>query len=335
MKNTKQQKILLIRFSSIGDIVLTTPVIRCLKMQLPHVEIHYLTKKQFASILQSNPYIDQLHFLDNNLWEVIQILKNEQFNYIIDLHNNQRTWLIKTALWHVQSYSFHKINVAKWLKVNWKWNLLPNTHIVDRYLQTVAQLGIKNDGRGLDYFIPRSQQINILQRFPNLKQQNFIALVIGAKHFTKRLPKHKLLIICELIEKPIILLGGKAEAATANWIVEKLAGTKHIINASGELSLHESASVLAQAEKVITPDTGLMHIAAALNKPILSIWGSTIPEFGMYPYQTNHKILEIKDLTCRPCTKIGRKQCPKKHFHCMELIDENEVADWANINTKI
>ena len=152
-------KFLIIRFSSIGDIVLTTPVIRCLKKQVPDAEIHYLTKSTYLQILSSNPYIDKVHYLEQSLQTIIAELKRENFDYIIDLHHNLRSMKVKDAL-KVKSYSFDKLNVSKWIYTSFKWNLLPDVHIVDRYMETVADFGVKNDGAGLDYFIAKEDIIN-------------------------------------------------------------------------------------------------------------------------------------------------------------------------------
>jgi len=335
LSNTKNspQKILLLRLSSIGDIVLTTPVIRCLKLQLPDVRLHFLVKKNFATILHSNPYIDKVHQFESNLKKCIQGLKKEQFDCIIDLHNNQRTWLIKQAL-QIKNYTFNKLNIEKWLLVYLKWNKLPDVHIVDRYLAAVAALGVQNDGKGLDYFIPEKDQVKPTQLFPQLNHQPYTALVIGAKHATKRLPMHKLLAVCQLIVQPIILLGGADDAPIAQEIVEKTSKTS-IFSACGLLNLNQSASLVQQAAKVITHDTGLMHIAAAFNQHILCIWGNTVPEFGMYPYLAvdtigSYHIVQVANLPCRPCSKIGYEQCPKQHFDCMEQIKVQDIADWGN-----
>ncbi len=326
------KKALIIRLSSIGDIVLTTPVVRCLKQQRPDIEVHFLTKQNFRLLLNSNPYIDQIHTFDGDLKSLIEALKKEQFDYVIDLHNNQRTWLIKKTL-RTETYSFNKINVQKWLMVNLKWNRLPAIHIVDRYLETIAELGVKNDGEGLDYFIPAKQEIKITEHFPEVKSGEYIAAVIGAKHATKQMPKTKWMALCELIDKPVIVLGGPDDAKMGEEIAYK--SGKGVFNACGKFKLHESASIVRQAQKIISHDTGLMHIAAAFDKDIASIWGNTIPAFGMYPYlphngSGSYKIFEVKNLSCRPCSKIGYPKCPKKHFACMDLIDETLIADWAN-----
>jgi ADP-heptose:LPS heptosyltransferase len=314
-------KVLILRFSSIGDIVLTTPVIRCLKQQLPDAEIHYLTKPQYKNILEHNSYIDQLHVLDKPILQKAIELKQLSFDYIIDLHNNLRTRILKSIL-DVTSFSFDKLNFEKWMLVNLKTNQLPNVHIVDRYMQTVQALNVSNDNKGLDYFLPTKFDS------PTLPSTPFIAFAIGAQHSTKKLPNQKIIDICKLISKPIILLGGKEDIENATDIANG-AGT-HVINKCGELSLHQSAFVLKHAEKVITHDTGLMHIAAAFKKEIISVWGNTVPEFGMTPYYGDTLVPSIKfevfNLDCRPCSKIGFNTCPKGHFKCMNMQDTSKIA---------
>jgi len=308
-------KILILRFSSIGDIVLTTPVIRCLKQQLPASQIHFATKASFQNILINNPYIDKLHVLDHSTSSLIKELKEEKFDLIIDLHRNIRTRRIKWAL-QTKSYTFDKVNIRKWLLVNWKWNLMPRKHIVDRYLDTVKSLGIKNDQKGLDYFIQEKDEISISD-LPLPFQKGYVAIVIGAQQTTKRLPEAKLIELCGKISLPIILLGGKEDSKTAETLICAFPDKESIYNTCGKFNINQSASLIRQSLYIYSHDTGLMHIAAAFHKKIISIWGNTVPEFGMYPYQTEHVIWQVEKLYCRPCSKIGYKACPKKHFRCM------------------
>lgn len=328
-------KILIIRFSSIGDIVLTTPLVRCLSQQLPDAAIHYLTKPAFAGILAHNKYVQKVHTLQPSIVKTIQQLRAQQYDYVIDLHHNQRSLLVKLGL-GVPAKSFDKLNYRKWLAVNCKKiDALPNLHIVDRYIAAAQHLGIKNDGQGLDYFIPPQDEVIIEQHFPNLLPQKYIALVIGAAHATKRMPTQKLIAVCRAIKQPIILLGGKEDATNGQYIAQQ-SGT-HVVDACGKLNLNQSASVVRQAAKVISHDTGMMHIAAAFQKPICSVWGNTIPQFGMYPYyaaaaQAQSAVVQVDNLPCRPCSKIGYDQCPKGHFKCMQQIDEQIIADFANKN---
>ncbi|MFI5219522.1 MAG: glycosyltransferase family 9 protein [Bacteroidia bacterium] len=320
-------KFLIIRFSSIGDIVLTTPVIRCLKKQVKDAEVHFLTKKSFAEIIEHNPYIDKKIYFDNNLSQTIQTLKLSNYDYIIDLHHNLRTFLIKLRLMK-KSFSFNKLNFEKWLMVNFKINRLPNSHIVDRYLETVKSFGVINDGEGLDYFLPCD--IN-----PNFDlPEKYIAFVIGAKHYTKKLPVEKIISIIRKINQPVVLVGGREDTKSGEQIKSEIRNPKsEIINSCGQCSITQSASIIKNASAVITHDTGMMHIAAAFKKKIISIWGNTIPEFGMQPYYGNeipNLKFEIRNLKCRPCTKIGFDKCPKGHFKCMMEINELEIAKAAS-----
>ena len=202
-------KILIIRFSSIGDIVLTTPVIRVLKQQLPEAEIHYCTKKSFHQVLIANPYIDKFHFLEDSLQLLVNQLKAEKFDQVIDLHKNLRTKILKTQL-GVSSKSYEKLNWEKWLMVNLKKNILPKIHIVDRYLKTVEHLKVKYDGQGLDYFIPANDEVEI-NSLPTELQSGFYVYAIGGQHETKKLPLNKIKEVITSINYPLILLGGKED----------------------------------------------------------------------------------------------------------------------------
>lgn len=311
--------------------MLTSPVVRCLKVQTGAI-IHFLCKTNFQSILEANPYIDKIYSIKQHTNEVISSLQEEQYDVIIDLHKNIRSMQIRRAL-AVKSYSFDKINLAKWLLVNLKINRLPNHHIVDRYMKSVEKLGVKNDGQGLDYFIPNDQEVNLIDLTKQFNfdgnLQKYIAFAIGAAHATKRLPQEQIITICKSIKTPIILLGGPDEKLVGEQIRTQ-AGV-HVINTCGKMSLHQSASLVRQASVVISHDTGMMHIAAAFRKKIYSIWGNTIPEFGMYPYYPNgvtqNTNIEVKGLPCRPCSKIGSEACPKGHFRCMKDLDFTVLSE--------
>lgn len=313
-------KILIVRFSSIGDIVLTTPVVRCIKQQLKDVEVHYLTKKKFFTVIEHNKYVDKFYTVENSINEVINDLKKENYDYVIDLHHNVRTLKLKFALGK-KAFSFNKLNWEKFLIVNFKINKLPAKHIVDRYFEPVKQLGVINDNKGLDYFIAEKDKVDIAEALPSIFHNGYNVLVIGGSYYTKQIPTNKLLEICGKSSKPFVLLGGKEDHLVAEQVWQQHKETT--INLCGKLKLNQSASIIQQAQKVITSDTGLMHIAAAYKKQIISLWGNTIPEFGMGPYLAgeNSMILEVKNLSCRPCSKLGYKKCPKGHFKCMNEIE--------------
>lgn len=320
-------KVLIIRLSSIGDIILTTPVIRCVKEQWEgEVEIHYLTKRVYAPLLAHHPHVDQLHLVDHSIKEVLPKLEQEQFHYVVDLHHNMRSYQIKKRL-KAMAFSFPKLNWEKWVYVNFKKDILPDVHIVDRYLDTVKNFGVKNDDKGLDLYLG-DIHVDVSSRLGNASK--FIAAGIGASYFTKRLPEEKWIQMLSRVNQPVLLLGGKEDKDVGKRIALK--SGQHVVNLAGNLSLLESASVVQQSSAVIVNDTGVMHMAAAFQRPVLSIWGNTTPRLGMTPYRSGEgsRQFEVEGLRCRPCSKLGFQKCPKKHFNCMELQDVLEMADHLN-----
>ena len=319
-------KILVIRFSSMGDIIYTTPVVRCLKKQLPEAEVHFITKPAFKYIYDNNPYVDKLLLLKPRLSETIKEIKAEQYDYIIDLHNNLRTAIIKLRT-GIKSSSYNKQTIRKWLSLKFNLNLVPHVHLVDRYLKTVQFLNVKNDDKPIDYYIKANYQLDKL--LPVTHQKKYIAFVIGATHFTKRMPNEKIISICREINLPVVLLGGNDVKANGDIIATAL-GNK-VYNSCGITSLDESVFLISKADKLIGFDTGLTHIAEAFNVPIVSVWGGTSPELlGVYPYKVKTVLQAAIELPCRPCSKFGLSACPLGHFKCMNDIPENMITTFIN-----
>ena len=322
----KPLKILVIRLSSMGDIIYTTPIVRCLKLQLDNAEIHFLIKPAFKYIYEGNPYLDKLLLLEKNLSETVKQIKAEKYDYLIDLHNNLRTSIIKFRT-GIPSSTYKKQPLQKWLYLKWHWNFISKKHLVERYLETVAFLGVQNDNKPINYYL--KQQYNLAGLLPASHLPKYVAFVIGATHFTKRMPNEKVARICQEINLPIVLLGGNDVQANGDEIAS-FTGTK-IYNACGKVSLDQSVFIMTKAEKIIGFDTGLTHIAEAFDRPIASIWGSTTPNLvGVAPYQIkNAEVVEI-DLACRPCSKFGLEQCPLGHFKCMKDIPNKQLVNFAN-----
>jgi ADP-heptose:LPS heptosyltransferase len=327
-------RFLIIRFSSIGDIVLTTPVIRMLKKQVEGAEIHYLTKKRFSGLLTHNPYIDKVHEFDGDLKKTILELKTIEFDYVIDLHKNLRSARVKNSLGRV-SFSFNKLNWKKWLYVRFKINKMPDIHIVERYLKTVDLFDIQNDNCGLDFFPDPMLQEGL--DIENSHKNGYVATVLGANHATKQIPENKMITWLNNLGKPVVLIGGSDVSENAATLAAKL--NVPVQNTCGKISLDDSALLIKNCRVVLTPDTGMMHIAAAYQKPIVSVWGNTTPELGMYPYMPQNSelfyIAEVGNLSCRPCSKIGYEKCPKKHFNCMRQQDDNKIINQLNYYWKL
>lgn len=315
-------RLLFIRFSAIGDIVLASPALRCAKQQIPGVEIHFLTKKSMKAVSEANPYVDQFHYFDKDLSATIQELKVCKFDYIIDLHKNLRTLRIRLSL-GVPYLSYNKLSVEKFLLTKFQVNRMADRHISMRSVDTLAPLGVSYDGKGLDYFVPSE----VIQ--PVFFPEGYVALVIGASYATKKLPLESLKVLCSQIPHPIVLVGGKEEVADGEALA--LLDPTRIVNTCGAYSLHESALIVSKARLVISHDTGMLYIACAFEKNVIAIWGATSPALQVEPFMPDDSKAQVfqsivPDLTCQPCSNFGTKNCPKGHFACMKQQDLPEIA---------
>ena len=334
-------KVLIIRFSSIGDIVLTTPVIRCLKQQHPDIKVHYLTKAEYRTLLCYNTHIDKLHLFNSDLDEIIEELKKEDFDFIVDLHNNLRTARVKKAL-DVPNKAYPKLNIRKWLYTNLKINTMPDKSIVERYFEAAEPINVKNDGQGLEYFIPDNLKLGN-DDIPMSHWSGYVGAVIGGSYQTKKLPVAQWKKFCELVPFPVILLGGPDDRNEGQEIAVQ--DPIKIYNSCGKFNINETADLVRHARVIVSNDTGLMHIAAAFKKNIISLWGNTSPDMGMFPYfgfnnlkervAPQSTIMENTYLGCHPCSKLGYNKCPKKHFRCMNDLDMSVAVEqvkkyWKN-----
>lgn len=330
-------KFLVIRFSSIGDIVLASPVLRCLKKQLITSEVHFLTKTSFKLVTVANPYVDKFFYYDTDIDAVITELKRERYDYVIDLHNNFRSNKVKRSL-GVKAYTIDKLNLEKFLLTRFRINVMPRRHITLRSLDTVRHFGVVDDEAGLDYFIPDHDRIKE-QDIPASHHAGYIALVIGASYATKKLPVYKLKELCSGINHPVILIGGKEDEATGNEIAS--VDPVKIYNACGKFNLNESADLVRRSRLVISHDTGLQYVATAFNKIVIALWGSTSPLLDVEPYYSKRfidsqpelpyeNVIRLPKLKCQPCSKYGNKKCPLGHFKCMRQMDINYIINRVN-----
>lgn len=321
-------KILIIRFSSIGDIVLTTPVIRSLRKHYPACEIHYLTKSAYIPLLQHNPHLTAVHGLTDNFSQLIDKLQAEAFDYVLDLHTNIRSWRVKRALGR-PSRSLNKENWKKYRMTRFKHRHLKIKHIVNRYGDTMSLLGVSLDDEGLDLFLPQELEALATSIFQtheiNPDIQKVLAVVLGASYPTKRWKSENFAPLLNMYRAPVLLIGGQDTQEEAQKIGAGL--NVPFMDAVGKYDLLTSAALMKKCHEVLAHDTGFMHIAAAFRQPVYSIWGNTIPGFGMTPYKTRHKIIEVEGLDCRPCSKLGFEHCPRGHFRCMNDLTPKLVLE--------
>lgn len=321
MQNIK--KILVIRLSSIGDIILTTPLLRSINLAWPEARIDYCTKAPFVPLLSTNPRITTLYTTEQP--------PSGTYDLVVDLQNNLRSHAIVRRLRPLRVVHYKKGNWKKWLLVQCKINLYgTSTSVVDRYLYSLKEFGVSGDLQGCELYPTSEEQV-----FANtyLKDgQKTLALCFGAKHSTKRYPPSGFAAIITLLLKEralrVLLLGGKEDAAEASEIMNALPDgyRSMVVNLAGNCSLMQTAALLQQADAVLCNDTGLMHMASAFGKKLFVLFGSSSAAFGFLPYHTPYDLFEVAGLYCRPCSHIGRDHCPKGHFRCMNDLPQSLIA---------
>ena len=326
-------KILIIRLSSIGDVLLTTPVVRCLKRQLDDVEIHFLTRDSNRQLLSSNPNIDKLPRLDKKISKTIARLRSEHYDYVIDLHNIRTTARIRLAL-SSPKLVYKKENIHKFLTVITKRDFMSGRHVVDRYMDAVRPLGVTPDSQGLDLYLPEELKDSNLYKVDldgvnvgELTSQPYVVIVCGAQHLTKCMPADKIHLLASYLSCRVVLLGdGDDRKRLRNFAIPF---KSNVVNLCGKTSLLMSAAIISHASVVITPDTGMMHFAAAFHRKIIAVWGATTPSFGFSAYNSEHADCVVDNLWCNPCSRMGTGRCPLGHFKCMKNQGWQQIAESA------
>lgn len=323
------QRFLVIRLSSMGDIVLTTPVLRALREKYSHAEIHYLTRRAYTELLQHNPHLSALH-----VWPPSEELRATPWDGVIDLQKNLRTRRLRFRLRYKRWTTFPKKNFRKWLSVRLK-RPLPVAHVVRRYGEALRPWDISPDALGpLEMYVPAEVRARIRAQLDGVHVGLWLAFGLGGTYATKKWPPLYKLYLINKLGWPVILLGGSAEAEEAAFLREK--AEVPVVVGAGRYSLIETAAAIAESALVLSHDTGTAHLAAAFRKPTVVLWGNTVPAFGMTPWQTPHINLEVPGLSCRPCSKLGFAKCPRGHHNCMRALTPDYVlhqakAFWAQI----
>jgi len=319
---SKINKILIIRLSSLGDILLTTPFVRAIKTQFPHIKIDMLIREEYADVIKLNPYLNSKLFFkknDQDYNKLIEQLRDNRYELVIDLQSNLRSKKIVSSL-NIKAVKFNKRSFDKFLLVNFKINKLKEAPPIPiRYANTIQS--IKLDDQGIDLFTDKSANSVLIGK------NNLIGFCQGARHFTKRwLNEYFIELGNKLVENgySVVLFGGKIDIEICTELAAKISGA---INLSNDDDLLQTASDMKLCKAVVCNDSGLMHTASAVGTKVIAIFGSTVKEFGFAPYNCNNLILENISLTCRPCSHIGRSECPKKHFECMKSIKPEFVFE--------
>lgn len=306
-------KILVIRLSSLGDVLLTTPVLRAIKNKYPSSEIHFLVKQQFTDAVRTNPNISKIVEYDkSDFLAAKRIIKSQNYDLIIDLQNNFRSRQI-TRFVHAKKIRFRKPSVKKWLLVKYKINLLKNPKpIPQRYAESIE--GLELDSEGLDLNLPENYQSTLEGG------KNYIGICPGSQHFTKRWPKEYFVKLGNMLAQSninVVLFGGRSDKNLCEEISNAIKGS---INLQNEDNLLQIAADMKKCKVVVSNDSGLMHLAAAVKVWVFAIFGSSVKEFGFMPNGMKNLVIENNSINCRPCSHIGKSKCPKKHFKCMVEI---------------
>lgn len=296
-----------------GDIVLTTPVIRALNQQLK-AKIDFLTKPQYVSLLESNTYINRIFSLNDK----VDFLQKNKYDYVVDLQNNLRSWKIRSKI-QTKSFVFNKKSLRRYLLIYFGIDLLKN-HVVDRYFATVASLNVVNDNQGLDFNVSSY----VKPEFNT--SQSYIAWCIGGTHNPKKLSAKQITQVVSKLKIPVVLLGGNNDLDIAKEIINN-GECKSVYNFCGKLSVQESSYLIKESKMLLTNDTGMMHIASALKMPIISFWGCTKPSLGFTPYMTDPSSIKIiSKRSAKPCSKHG-KHCKYGKNGCIKEIDPQLIYD--------
>jgi lipopolysaccharide heptosyltransferase II len=342
-KMLEPKKILIIRFSSIGDIVLASPLIRILHKRFPASQIDFIVQKQYAELLRYHPDLNFIHEFDteggfSELCRLAGKIRNEKYDLIIDIHNSLRSRFIRYLSNAVKVAVINKRIIARTILVKTKKNYYRDlVSVADRYIEPVKTYGVENDANGLEVFIPDGTVSQLSEKMLDLKLdtfENIIGLCPSAKHPTKRWPEERFIELgirlTHKLKARIVIFGGRNDtalcAAIADGINRKSEG-ECAANYCGQFSLLETAAAIKLCGIIVTNDSGLMHIAAAMRRKVVAIFGSTVCEFGFFPVGTENIIVERKGLYCRPCSHIGRGCCPEGHFRCMNEISVDDVVD--------
>ncbi|HKI78002.1 MAG TPA: glycosyltransferase family 9 protein [Ignavibacteriaceae bacterium] len=322
VKLNNVKNLLIIRLSSLGDILLATPLIRSIKKQFPAINIDFIAREQYRDALKFSPHIRNLYELSENYDELKEQVAESKYDLIIDLQNNVRSRKL-TSEAKTKITRFKKHDLEKFLLVKFKINKLKELpQIPVRYSNTLDNFSL--DENGLEISVPDNFKSSLKE------EGNYIGLAPGSRHFTKMWPSYYYIYLCKMLlvnDFNVVLFGGKNDKD----ICKEIAGLlPKIINLCNDDDILQTVTDMKMCRAVVCNDSGMMHTACAAGVPVLPIFGSTVKEFGFTPYKTKNLILENNSLSCRPCSHIGRSKCPKEHFKCM--LDLTPQLVFRNIN---
>ena len=328
----ERPKILVVRFSSIGDVLLTTPVLRAIKTRWPESHLALLTRDRFAPVVEGNPHVDEIIRLGGAadteaLHDLIEDELAGPWDLLVDLHGSIRSRLVWRNVAAGQKIRYSNLRLNRWLliwcRVDFYGPEPPS--VPEKYAKCLEKFGVRLDKRPCEIFLhdaDREEATRLIDAQWDAGQK-YLAVAPGAAWPNKRWPAENFAEAAKRIAGQqglnVVLLGGAGDMEVCTEVAAGLEGVPHL-NLCDKLSLRGSAAALEGAAHLITNDTGLMHLATAVGTPLTAVFGPTVKQFGYFPYRAeNAKVVET-DLWCRPCTHNGRKHCPLGHFRCMRDV---------------
>ena len=339
-------KTLIIRFSSVGDIVLSSLLVRTLRHRFPQIHIDFLLKSEYADLVRYNPHVNRVIEFPSrgsldDLMRLRRAIRSERYDLIVDIHDSLRSRLLSFGA--RRSVRIDKRKVARWMLVNFKRDVYASSGgapgVAERYLETVKPFGVRDDGGGLELLVPgdvRERVGSMLQARGIRPEIRAIGVCPSARHANKMWLKERFAgtaaALARRYEAPVLLFGSAQETSRCAEIAamaEAESPAVRVLNLAGSLSLLETAAAMDHCALVLTNDSGLMHIAAARKRKIVALFGPTVRQFGFFPFGTDSTVVEHPDLPCRPCTHIGLPDCPRGHFRCMKELESRTVLHAA------
>ena len=329
--------ILAVRFSSIGDILLTTPLLRAIRQTHPGARLTLLTKREYVPLLSHNPHVHRVVGLSptRSLFSLATELRGERYSHLLDLHDNLRSRALRLLVpgrW--RSYPKHRLDRA--LLIRAKRNRYRDRRpVAERYFSAAAGLRVLPDGGPPEFFLgpEAGEQISAWLTSSGLEDEAFVAVAPGAAHATKRWPlAHWRALVDQNIADgfAVVVVGGAADAGLGAALAEGKG--RRVLNAAGLFGLQATGALLQRARALVSGDTGVMHMATGVGTSVLGLFGPTVEAFGFFPYTSRATVLELP-LPCRPCTSQGGPECPLGHHRC--LVDIHPQAVYAALRSEL
>jgi lipopolysaccharide heptosyltransferase II len=327
------ERILVIRLSSLGDILLTTPVLRVLREHCPAARIDFLTKAAYQDVLCANPCVDRLWLLEpqQRLREMLRCLRQTRYDVVVDLHRTLRSRFLYHGLLARRKLTYVKHTVRRALLVHLGWNTLrAMTPVPERYVAALRHLGVTGPLPPLEMHLTaesrEAMRAYLQQAFPEGRVRPLLAVAPGARWPTKRWPVERFAAVAQELaqaqQAAVVVLGSIEDQRLAQLLCQRL--SVPVLNSTGKLSLMHTAALLQQCHLLLSNDSGLMHMATALHVPVVAIFGPTVQEFGFYPFQACAEVVSA-ELACRPCSTKGSRRCPRGHHQCMQQVTVAQV----------